>query len=93
MLGMENRPIGNKLAADEYFFDADYKGVLRVDKNRKGDKPIYFINIAIGRWRPRQRLVVRERTPKRIIIMLFVYQLTEPGSSVADPDPPGSSSK
>jgi hypothetical protein len=40
---MENRPIGNKLA-DEYFFDADYRGVLRVDKNRKGDKPmIYFI--------------------------------------------------
>jgi hypothetical protein len=47
VLGMENRPVGNKLA-DEYFFDADYKGVLRVDKNRKGDKPIiYFINIAI----------------------------------------------
>ncbi len=50
MLGMENRPIGNKLA-DEYFFDADYKGVLRVDKNRKGDKPItyliYLIYIAL----------------------------------------------
>ncbi len=47
MLGMENRPVGNKLA-DEYFFDADYKGVLRVDKNRKGDKPmIYFLYIAI----------------------------------------------
>ncbi len=48
MLGMENRPVGNKLA-DEYFFDADYKGVLRVDKNRKGDKPmIYFILQPIG---------------------------------------------
>jgi hypothetical protein len=79
VLGMENRPIGNKLA-DEYFFDADYKGVLRVDKNRKGDKPmIYFVHITAHRecipyrrCRPRQRLGKRENPKKDYYLALCV---------------------